>query len=249
MNQQNSSALPAEAPWQGKGGTAKKLSAYLWFNVEEGSTFTMAQVRKAIGIEEQTQSDRRLRELREQGWVIIGYKDDKSLPMNTYRLDQKGQRLWLGEKVERDTISNRLRREIFNRDHNTCVICGIYTGDEYPDLSGTTARMTIGHRIPNQRLGDATFENLQTECSRCNETIRNLLDDPEIVEDVLPHLDTLPIGDLNKLLDWLEIGRRTYSDIEIAYSRIRKLSPEEQIRAINFLRRATETDTTVHQST
>jgi len=199
--------------WWQKGGTTKKIASYLWFNVEIGSTFTMADVRKAVGIEEQTQSDRRLRELREQGWVITGYKDDSSLPMNTYRLEKRGQRIWLGEKLDRDVISNRLRREVFNRDHNTCVICGIYAGDEYPDLLGQTARMTVGHRIPNQRLGEATLENLQTECSRCNETIRNLLDNPEIIEDVMPALDELSIEEISELHNWLTAGHRIPSNI------------------------------------
>ena len=226
-----------DEPWLQPMGTVKKLSAYLWFNVDEGQTFTMADTRKALGIEGQTQSDRRLRDLREQGWVIVGYKDDNSLPMNTYRLEKKGQRLWLGEKLERDVVSNRLRREVFDRDHNTCLICGIYAGDEYPDLPGSKARMTIGHRIPNQRLGEATLENLQTECSRCNETIRNLLDNPEIVEDVLPLIDLLPLSEVKTLLSWLELGQRTQNAIDVTYSKIRRLSLNEQARAFDYIKK------------
>lgn len=218
-------------PWWEVGGTTKRIAAYLWFNVRPGDTFTMAEVRRAAKIESQTQSDRRLRELREQGWEIIGYKDDTSLQMNTYRLEKRGQRLWLGEKLERDAISNKVRRQVFERDDNTCRICGIVAGEEYFDTPGVHARMTIGHRVPNQRRGEATIDNLQSECARCNETIRNLLDDPELLEDVMPAIELLTPAQLSQLCSWLDSGHREPSAVDIAYSRIRRLQKPEQLRA------------------
>lgn len=222
-------------PWWQLGGTARRIAAYLWFNVEVGDTFTMAEVRNAAQVEQQTQSDRRLRELREQGWEIVGYKDDPSLKPNHYRLESKGQRLWLGEKVVRDAISNKLRRMVFDRDNHTCVICGVTAGEPYPDLLSDRARMTVGHRVPNQRLGDASLENLQTECSRCNETVRNLLDDPETLKDVLPFLEALSKDQLLRLHDWLIAGRKMSSDLDIAYARIRRLNKNEQSKTLDFL--------------
>ncbi len=223
-------------PWWRVAGTTRRIAAYLWFNVALGDTFTMAQARRAAEIEHQTQSDRRMRELREQGWVVEGYKDDSSLPMDTYRLVAKGQKLWLGEKLERDVISNKLRRQVFERDGNTCVICGVRTGEEYPDMPGEKARITVGHRVPNQRLGEATMENLQTECSRCNETVRNMLDDPERFEEVIPLLESLDWSMVRELSVWLEDGRRTPFPVDIAYSRIRKLNHVDQERAAAYIR-------------
>ena len=70
--QKDSKLTSDGVPWWTVGGTTKRIAAYLWFNVSEGGTFTMAEVRAAAQIEKQTQSDRRMRELREQGWVVVG---------------------------------------------------------------------------------------------------------------------------------------------------------------------------------
>ncbi|MFQ8870686.1 MAG: HNH endonuclease [Varibaculum timonense] len=218
------SISPSGLPWWQVGGTTKRIAAYLWFNVELDGLFTMAEVRKAAKIEQQTQSDRRMRELREQGWVVTGYKDEKDLPRDSYRLKARGKRLWLGERIERDSISNKLRRQVFARDHNTCVICGVVAGEPYPDLPSVKARMTVGHRIPNQRLGTATLDNVQTECARCNETIRNLLEDPETFDSLKPLLDALSQDELRELNSWISDGKRRLSNLDLAYSKYHALN-------------------------
>ena len=235
MNEEESHLSPSGEIWWEVGGTAKRIAAYLWFNVKVGETFTMAEVRKATHTEQQTQSDRRLRELRVQGWGITSYKDDGALSMNTYCLEKRGQRLWLGDRIERDVLSNKLRRQILDRDNSTCVVCGVAAGDEYSDLPGTKARMTIGHRVPNQRLGEATLDNLQLECSRCNETIRNLLNDPETLEDIIPSIRVLSREQLTQLQRWLANGRREQTDVDIVYARARRLNPQGYSRLLEYL--------------
>lgn len=214
--------------WKKIRGTKNRIAAYLWFNVEVGGVFTLAEVRTEIDVVNQTQTDRRLRELREQGWVIEGYKDSKGMKSNSYILKKKGNRIWAGEKNQRDAISNKLRRQVFARDNNTCVVCGISAGEPYIDALDEKARMTIGHRVPNQRLGNATLENLQTECSRCNEPIRNLLKDPETFEDLLGDINRLDLKSIAELSQWIHEGRRTPRLIDIIYSRYRYLSPHEK---------------------
>ena len=236
FNDEKSGPLsPSGLPWWQVGGATKRIAAYLWFNVEIGGVFTMAEVRQAAGIERQTQSDRRLRELREQEWVILGYKDEMSLPMDSYRLKKCGKRWWRGERVERDTISNRLRREVFARDHNMCVVCGVIAGDSYPDMPSETARMTVGHRIPNQRHGAATLDNLQTECARCNESIRNLLDDPETFQSLKPLLLSLSQTELKELSCWIAEGRRKFTDLDLLYSKYRVLNETEKEKVRAFV--------------
>lgn len=235
VNDQSESISPSGLPWWQVGGTTKRIAAYLWFNVEVGSLFTMAEVRKAANIEQQTQSDRRMRELREQGWVVAGYKDEKDLPRDTYRLKARGKRLWVGERIERDVISNKLRREVFARDNNTCVICGVVAGEPYPDLPSVKARMTVGHRVPNQRLGTATLDNVQTECARCNETIRNLLDDPETFEALKPLLDTLTQAELKELSKWIADGKRRLSNLDLAYSKYHALNEVGKEQADTYI--------------
>lgn len=221
--------------WWKIGGATRRIAAYLWHNVPVGSTFTLAQVREATGTELQTQSDRRLRELREQGWRIVGYKDDPTLETHCYRLEICGNRVWLGEKNERDYVSAKIRRQVFFRDSNTCVICGVSAGESYPDRPELRARMTIGHRIPNQRLGEATLENLQTECARCNEAIRDLLDDPLAFEDVKNDIAALTSRELLTLQQWVTDGKRNFTNMEMLFSQIRYMSSNERNKVELFI--------------
>jgi 5-methylcytosine-specific restriction endonuclease McrA len=49
------------------------------------------------------------------------------------------------------------RREVFQRDHFTCMYCGIQGRD-----------LTLDHVIPRYRGGRHTWENLVSACKRCN---------------------------------------------------------------------------------
>lgn len=136
-----------------KFGGEKRIAAYLKFNVPLGATFTMRDLRTAIApakgrAEDAEQLNRRLRNLRPDGWVITSYKDDRSLPANTYRLDAAGTRVRLSERMERDAISAKVRRQVLERDSHACQVCGIAQGEEYDEYPGRSARMTIGHRVP-----------------------------------------------------------------------------------------------------
>lgn len=237
MSQKYNESLmdPAQEPWLKVRGTKNRIAAYLWFNVNEGSPFTLDEVRKAINVMEQTQSDRRLRELREQRWVIEGYKTVKDIKSNSYILKKKGNKIWIGEKDERDVISNKIRRQVFARDNNTCVVCGVVSGEKYPDSTSEIARLTVGHRIPNQRLGAATLDNLQTECARCNEPIRNLLEDPETFIDIQADIDDLDLESLKVLLKWVKAGVRTPSAIDVLYSRYKLINPSEKTIALEYM--------------
>jgi 5-methylcytosine-specific restriction endonuclease McrA len=49
------------------------------------------------------------------------------------------------------------RREVFQRDHFTCMYCGEQARD-----------LTLDHVIPRYRGGRHTWENLVSACKRCN---------------------------------------------------------------------------------
>lgn len=213
-------------------GGEKRIAAYLNFNVEVGQLFTMRDLREGIGTdgiaEDSEQLGRRLRNLRPDDWVIISYKDRRDLPPDTYRLDSKGTRVWLGERNKREEISARVRRLVLERDSQTCQICGIARGEEYDEYPGRLARMTIGHRVPGHRLGGASLDELQTECSMCNEPMRDELPDPESYEEVLPEVRSLGRAQLRKLYRWMAAGRRDRDRAEHVYGRVRRLGPEDQ---------------------
>ncbi len=113
-------------------GGEKRLAAYLYFNVPVGGTFTMRQLREALGEEDTPEQaehlNRRLRNLKPQGWRFTSYKDQYGQAMDEYVLQEKGNKLWLGETTKRSNISAALKRQVYERDHNRCVICGVGAG-------------------------------------------------------------------------------------------------------------------------
>ncbi len=80
----------------------------------------MRQLRLALGQgdapEVAEHLNRRLRQLRKDGWVITSYKDSRDLPVDTYRLDARGEPIWHGKRKAKDAISQSTRRLVFDRD-------------------------------------------------------------------------------------------------------------------------------------
>lgn len=222
-------------------GGERRISAYLYFNVDVGQQFTMRELRDELGTEGVAENaehlNRRLRALRPDGWAITSNKDDRSLATDAYRLDSIGTRVWLGERSPRIKVSKVTERIVMERDGRRCVVCGVGAGEEYPGDPQSVARMTIGHRIPGERLGGASPDELQTECSRHNEPARDLLPDPEHFDEVLPAVRALPRADLREMRRWLAAGRRSRSKLDLAYDRVLKLRPSEREEMIKTLTR------------
>lgn len=222
------------------GGTPK-LAAYLYFNVAIGGEFRMRDLRAALGDEAEGPDraehlNRRLRTLREQDWVFDSYMDKAGQDPDVYVLKAKGKRIWLGEKNKRDQPSNATKRLVFDRDRNTCVICGARAGEPYPGEPETSARLTIGHRIPGARLATANPDSLQTECSRCNETVRDSLPNPETLPEVMAAVSTLGPKVKGELLLWMQSGYRHPSKTDTAYARIRRLPKTDQEVVADYLK-------------
>jgi 5-methylcytosine-specific restriction endonuclease McrA len=218
-------------------GAELRLAAWLWFNADAGDTFTMKQLRVALGDgvvpNDAEQLNRRLRALRPDEWEITSYKDDRSLPPDTYRLQAKGLRIWEVKRTPKNTISQRTKRIVYDRDGSRCQVCGVGDGESYPGEPGTAARLTVGHRIPKERGGSDDIDNLRTECARCNEPMRHEAPDPETFREVLAEVRTLKTEELRSLLHWLQAGERTRSKLDKAYDRARKLSDNERTQMIS----------------
>ncbi|MCH0570928.1 HNH endonuclease [Streptomyces sp. MUM 136J] len=195
----------------------------------------MRELREKIGgdvAEDAEHFNRRLRNLRKCGWILPTNRDYSSIPVGYYRLDQKGLRIWLkSEPKPRNAISMKTRRLVLDRDGNRCKVCGVGDGESYPGEPATHAKLTIGHRIPQERLHGRSvsddIDNLRTECSRCNEPVRDEMPDPERFDEVLAEIRRLKADDRKKILAWLRQGERSRSRVDMAYDRARKLSYEE----------------------
>ena len=214
------------------GGTPK-LAAYLYHNLEVGDTFRMRDLRAALGDEVDQAGraehlNRRLRTLREQDWQFSSYMDQLGQEQDVYVLKAKGKRIWLGERNKRDKPSRATMRLVFDRDLNTCQVCGARAGEEYEGEPGSCVRLTVGHRVPGARLANASPDNLQAECSRCNEPVGDSMPDPETVAEVMSAVSRLGPTAKAELLTWMESGYRHRSKTDIAYARIRRLSKTDQ---------------------
>jgi 5-methylcytosine-specific restriction endonuclease McrA len=76
-------------------------------------------------------------------------------PTVAYRLPSVIRLVYM---IKRPRPQMRLsRREVFNRDHNTCQYCGRQTRD-----------LTLDHVIPRHKGGYHVWENLVSACKVCN---------------------------------------------------------------------------------
>src|SRR5437660_369339 len=79
--------------WRTSGSGARvRVALWLFSEVGASGTFTKADLREAFpGVE---QIDRRMRDLRPEGWVITTYQEDRSLDVDELRLVEVGGAVW-----------------------------------------------------------------------------------------------------------------------------------------------------------
>lgn len=214
--------------------SSKVLVAAYIASIGEGSTFTKLELHEAVP--NFSQVDRRMRDLRECGWVIDNYKVNPALKPNEYLVQKIGARIDLGERPptpKRKTISGAKRRKVLELAGNLCAICGVPAGGTYPDLPGRRAVLTIGQIASDDRFGPDDDNNLQTECQRCNTEVRDNTADPPGWESVLAHAQDIGTrADKARLLTWMIAQRRTPDDIERIFADWRRLPRDDQDRVM-----------------
>lgn len=112
---------------------------------------------------------RRIRELRAEGWQILSHHDDTALKPGEYKLAslKKGE----GYRFAR-AIDARTRAFVLQRNGFTCTACGRGVGDEDPTTPGRKVRLHLDHEDPD---GPSTPENLRVLCSACNQGKQDLI--------------------------------------------------------------------------
>jgi hypothetical protein len=189
-----------------------------------GGTFTKAALREAFpGI---GQIDRRVRDLRDYGWVVNSSTEDGTLRQDEQRLVQIGVPVW--DPIARraaspqKTVSARERSSVLARDDYMCVTCGVSAGDSYPEGGHETATLSVVRRRTEFPGGD-TREILETQCKRCRAGREGV---STSVEAALERIAALDGTDRQLLLAWAEGGRRTSTPIDRAWSAYRRLPAE-----------------------
>ena len=208
----------------------KRCAKWLIEEVGVGGIFTYNELRERF---DDTQIDRRCRDLKVWGWVISTNKQDSLLALDAHRLDKIG-----GLRGEA-SVSARLRRLVFDEADNRCAVCGLAAGERNPD-TGETTTLQLGHWIPRDQGGDPTSpSNLRAECERCNHAIQNLTGAVVTAEGVRVGVGALSRGDRQQLLQWMLLNHRRPKKVEKLYYEWRQLPSVSRQEIVDLLKSQT----------
>jgi hypothetical protein len=209
-----------------KVGSRKKVALWLAQEVKPGNVFTKAQLRDAFP--DVQQIDRRMRDLRDDGWQIDTNREDASLGAHELRFVRQGLPVWEQnvQSAGTMTFTANQRREILQRDSHICRSCGIGPGEPYPDNAGRS-QLDIARR--SVRLPDGTEQKLPvTECTRCRIGRGK---DPADVGRLLGQIDRLSPIERRMLADWVSKGHRDFGTAEHLWGEYASL-PAEARKAV-----------------
>ncbi|MFJ2303494.1 hypothetical protein [Streptomyces sp. NPDC087787] len=220
--------------WQDEKIGSRKIGgmvrAALWLLtvVEEGNTFTKAELRSAFP--DVAQIDRRIRELRDRGWRIDTSREDASLKQEEQRFVSRGAEVWIPGQAKAPKHKNSLtpaqRQKVFEADSYLCRSCGIAAGEEYED-GVMQSVLNIARR--KVLLADGTEEyQFVTECKKCGsgraDREVNLGALLELVEGLSPIERRILVG-------WINADRRSLEPIDKLWGLYRTL-PEEARKTV-----------------
>lgn len=195
----------------------------LWLvqEVGVGNAFTKEDIRRAFpGV---SQADRRIRDLRDYGWVLHTSKEDARLTSEQTRFVATGAAVW-DPTVRRAAspnkgISNREREAVLSRDDYLCTVCGISGAEEYPDDPTQTAVLGVSTRAISLPYGREEVL-LVTECKRCR---AGLGSSRRSAEAVAADARSLSGDDQARLMRWMRAGKRDLTDAERVWSQYLRL--------------------------
>lgn len=194
----------------------------LWLanQVGIGNTFTKEQLRQAFpGI---SQIDRRIRDLRDYGWVIRSHTEDASLRPEEQRFVKQGLRVW--DPAERrkggaSILPAKERRDVLERDGYQCTICGIAGGETYPDRDYETAVLAVTRLSASESSG--SLDHFVTQCRRCKSGQAGA--GPNDIQILLSNIRALSEEDHQRLVLWVRRDRRGPTPLDRVWTSYRQL--------------------------
>ncbi|MFE1175028.1 hypothetical protein [Streptomyces sp. NPDC058773] len=203
-------------------GSKIRVARWLVEVVGEGQLFTKAAMREAFpGV---AQIDRRMRDLREAGWVIDTNREDPSLHSNEHRFVAEGEPVWLpgkGKAKPQARLNATQRSDAMRADSYLCRSCGVGAGETFGDGHGT-AQLDIARRQVMLVNGSAE-QQLVTECNRCRVGNRGSEAD---VAALMRSVESLGPVERKVLAQWIDADQRTYSLLEKLWGTYRTLPAE-----------------------
>ncbi|MGW3122045.1 hypothetical protein ACWDBW_33730 [Streptomyces sp. NPDC001107] len=213
--------LPAWDDPELKAGTMVRGALWLVQVVGEGNTFNKERIREAFpGV---SQADRRIRDLRDYGWVMLTNAEDATLTSEDQRFEKAGVPVW--DPVARraaapqKAVSSKEKQAAMARDHYMCTVCGISGGESYHDDSNQTAVLSATRR--KTIMPDGSEETLLvTECKRCRSGSDGGI---ARADEALAEIRGLGPEEQRRLLRWMERGRRGTTPLDRAWNAYRRL--------------------------
>lgn len=228
MSQVVSQNLPDWRNPKAKLSTMVRCALWLVQEVGEGNAFTREQLREAFpGI---AQVDRRLRDLRDYGWIIYTSRDDPTLEPTDQRFVEQGIPVWdPAARRSRTAVTADVRRAILERDGFACRRCGRSVREGATESVG----LSIAHLAPLARGGNDTPGNLIVLCSSCHRAVDlqgGVLSTPD-PKELAAQVTSLPLREQAQLLAWMTMGQRPLTTTEEIWARYQMLpkSTQEQV--------------------
>lgn len=186
-----------------KAGTMVRAALWLVAEIGEGNSFTKEQLRSAFpGI---SQADRRVRDLRDFGWVIHTSTEDVRLNSDEQRFVSMGKPVWdrhARKEGKTNVLSSKMRREILAESDYQCVTCGIAGGERYPDAPHMSAVLSVATvKVTIKGSSEMMFV---AECNRCRSGTKP---QPIELEKLLTDFDHLAPAERDQFVKWAHNGR------------------------------------------
>lgn len=216
------------------GGGLVRGALWLMQEVGPGHTFTKAQLRAAFP--DTAQIDRRIRDLRDYGWVIDTSREDLSLDQAEQRFVRPGIRVWDPAERKRGTraVSSSIRKTVPPPPTFVCELCG-RSIDKLPPGS----RLNLSRRVRSAQDGDqdepGSFTVLCSDCRAARQGSHG-------VSELAARASSLPIRDRTRLLTWITMGERPRTAIEDIWAQYQQLPSNDQQQLARHLARLLNED-------
>lgn len=205
-------------------GTRVRVALWLASEIGEGGSFRKAMLRAAFpGVE---QVDRRMRDLRSDGWILQTYQQDRSLGVDELRVTKIGAPVWDPSYTGRPAKVPRAdRAKALAADDFRCIACGICAGESYPDEPLHAAQLTV--TLDGSGAARAV-------CGNCHGSVGAPLDAAEFASAAAG----LAPDERKLLIGWVQSGARSWSQAEELWAKFRWMTAEERSAAKELLQRS-----------